>query len=304
MKKLLFPTLSRGCLLALALLAGCNDAAVTQPITAAKPANGPREVAMARGKIEVQGGLLQLSLAQDGLVQSVAVHEGQQVQRGQLLVRLAGDALAAEQSVAESELKLAQAKQAARAQRLPALRRTAARLAEASAAGAAEPQRAEEAHQASRDAESDLAVSAAEVDVARSRLAQLRTQRARLELHAPEDGQVVRLATQAGQRWLAQSAEPAVTLLPKRPLVVRAELNESFLAQVRVGQRASVSTDGDTAAAALGAARVVRLSPIQGNGRLQDTALRGPVRVVECVLEFEAAPDARVGQNVRVSFHE
>ena len=40
--------------------------------------------------------------------------------------------------------------------------------------------------------------------------------------------------------------------------------------------------------------------------RLQDDQQRGPVRVIECVLVFEQAPAAavRVGQNVRVQFHE
>ena len=39
--------------------------------------------------------------------------------------------------------------------------------------------------------------------------------------------------------------------------------------------------------------------------RLQDDAQRGPVRVVECVLAFDQPPaNVKVGQNVRVSFHE
>jgi multidrug resistance efflux pump len=261
----------------------------------------PHEVAMARGKIEVQGGLLELSPAQDGLVQTLAVQEGQEVQRGQLLLRLAGNGAAADLAVAESELQLARAKHQARSQRLPALRRAAARLSEAAAAGAAEPQRAEEAQQSLLDAEAELTVSQAEADVAHSRLMLVRTQNDRLELRAPESGMVVRVNTQAGQRVVAQ---PAITLLPRRPLIVRAELNESYATQVRVGLHASVTTDGDSLSAALPSARVVRMSPVLGNGRLNDDTQRGPVRVIECVLAFDQAPTARVGQNVRVSFHE
>lgn len=284
------------------LLVACNEKPLPSAVAAEPPP--PAQVAVARGKIEVPGGLLELSPAQEGLVQAVAVQEGQTVQRGQLLLRLAGDAAGSEAAVAQSELHLAQARHQARAQRLPALRRTAARLSEAVTAGAAEPQRADEALQAVRDAEADLAVSQAEAEVARSRLAQVQAQRARLELHAPEDGTVVRVGTQAGQRAPASGSAAAITLLPRRPLVVRAELNESYAAQVHVGQRATVTTDGDIAAAAMPPAHVVRISPVLGTGRLQDDVQRGPVRIVECVLEFDQAPTARVGQNVRVSFHD
>ncbi|MPM27966.1 hypothetical protein SDC9_74483 [bioreactor metagenome] len=58
-------------------------------------------------------------------------------------------------------------------------------------------------------------------------------------------------------------------------------------------------------AIALPDAKVVRISPVYGAAHLQDDAQRGPVRVIECVLAFDQPPThARVGQNVRVSFHE
>lgn len=315
------PALATAVLWATAALTACNDqpAAAPPPApTASAPAAGspssggepassaqPAPVAMARGRIEVQGGLLQLSTAQDGQVEALLVQEGQAVRRGQVLLRLSATAAQAEASVAQAELQLADARVGARSQHLPALRRTAARLAEASAAGAAEPQRAEDAAQALRDAESDLAVARAEAAVSRQRLAQLRSQQARLELRAPEDGTVVRVSTQVGQRLLASAGDPAaITVLPHRPLVVRAEVNQSYAAALKVGLRATVTTDGDATPAALPAARVVRISPVLGAARLQDDAQRGPVRVVECVLDFDTPPaDARPGQTVRVVFH-
>ncbi|MDA8519231.1 HlyD family secretion protein [Acidovorax sp. NCPPB 4044] len=293
--------------LVLAWLPGCSEHApppadATAGTTSAPAA--PAGLAMARGRIEVQGGLLELSPLQDGVVETVAVHEGQSVARGQVLLRLASAGMQAELGVAQAELQLAEARQRARLQHLPALRRNAARLAEAASAGATEPQRAEDAAQSLRDAEADTAIARAEADVARQRLAQVRAQQARLELRAPEEGTVVRVSTQTGQRLLASAGGPsAVTLMPRRPLVVRAEINESYAAAVQPGMRASITTDGDAAPAALPAARVVRISPVLGTARLQDDVQRGPVRVVECVLEFDQAPDARPGQSVRVSFH-
>ncbi|KQP48566.1 efflux RND transporter periplasmic adaptor subunit [Pseudorhodoferax sp. Leaf274] len=287
--------------LALALCACGDHAAMPLQAAVAAPAAQPA-VAVARGLIEVQGGLLDLNFGQDGPVAAVAVQEGQAVRRGQPLAQLADPAGAEELAVAQAELRLSQARVDAQAQRLPALRQTASRLAGAARAGAAEPQRADEAQQAVKDLESEVLVGRAATEVARSRIALLRAQRARLSLVAPQDGVLLRVAVKPGQHALATAT--AFTLLPNRPLQVRAELNESFLGQVHVGQRAVVVTDGDAAASALPAARLVRISPVLGASRLQDDNRRGTPRTVECILEFAQAPSARVGQNVKVSFYD
>lgn len=291
--------------LGLATLTACNERPTPlTPVAQASAASTHTAVAMARGRIEVQGGLLELSPSQDGQVDTLAVQEGQHVTRGQLLLRLAGAAAQSELGVAQAELRLAEERVRSRAQPLSALRRTVDRLAEAAAAGAAEPARAEESAQALLDAESGWAVARAEADVARQRLAHLRVQQHQLELRAPEDGTVVRVATQVGQRLLAAAGNPAaITLLPQRPLQVRAEINESYATAVRPGMQATVTTDGDATAVALPTAHVVRMSPVLGISRLQDDAQRGPLRIVECVLEFDQPPTlARAGQTVRVAF--
>lgn len=289
--------------LPLALLLGaCSDKATDPLPVAAAAVPGPQAVAMARGVIEVQGGLLDLAFEQDGLVTTVNAKEGQAVRRGHALALLSDTAATAELTVAQSELRLSQARIEAQAQKLPTLHQTASRLGSAAQAGAAEPQRAEEAQQAVKDLESEILVARAEADVVRSRIAMLRAQRARLSLPAPEDGVVLRVAVKPGQRFLA--AATAVTLLPNRPLQVRAEVSESFIDKLHVGQRAIVATDGDSVALALPVAKLVRISPVLAAGHLQDDNHRGPYRTVECILEFEKAPGARVGQNVKVSFYD
>ncbi len=296
-------------LAAAALLAGCgpsHDAPANAGQASAKAQqNGPASVAVARGKIEVEGGLLDLSPAVAGVVQQLSVKEGQSVQRGQLLLRLADDTGQADLAEAESEAQLAKARQKARAARLPQLKQTLSRWQAAAREGAADAQNVDEAAQALRDAQAEIDVAAAEAQVAQRKLEQLRAQHKRQELRAPEAGTVVRLATHAGSQ--AVPGTPAVVLLPQRPLQVRAEINESFAAAVREGMRATVTLDADGAAQQqLPSARVLRISPVYGTARLQDDQQRGPVRVIECVLVFEQAPAAavRVGQNVRVQFHE
>ena len=306
-----------------ALLAGCSPSggdasalgskALAQARVASQAVSAP--AAVARGKIEMEGGLVELATAIDGTVHELLVKDGQSVQRGQLLLRLSDEASRADLSVAESEWRLAQARQKARQARLAPLKLTLTRWQTAAREGAADARSVDEAAQQLRDAQSEADVAAAEVKVAEARVEQLRVQRKRFELRAPEAGSVVRVRTHAGSQ--VATAQPVLTLLPNRPLLVRAELNESFAAAVREGMRATVVVDADSGsstgagtgagvgAGALPEAKVLRISPMFGAARLQDDAQRGPSRVIECVLAFDTPPtNARVGQNVRVTFHE
>ena len=292
---------------AVLMLGGCSPSqdAVSVITPAAAQIKPQSQVAVARGKIDVDGGLLDLSTAASAVVQQMLDKEGQSVQKGQLVLRLADDAARADLAVAESELQLAQTKLKTRQDRLPALKATLTRWQAAAKQGAADLQSVDEAVQALRDAQSEVDIAAAEVTVAKRKAEQLRALAQRHELRAPEAAVVVRLLAQSGS--MLQSGSPVAVLLPKRPLIVRAEVNESYVTAIREGMKAQVAADADGIAARqeFPAATVLRISPVYGTARLQDDAQRGPVRVVECVLAFDQPPaNVKVGQNVRVSFHE
>ena len=114
---------------ALLALAGCSPSSDSASVvtSAAAQAKPQSQVAVARGKIDVEGGLLDLSAAAPGLVQQLLIKEGQAVQKGQLVLRMADDAARADLAVAESELQLAQTKLKTRQERLPVLKTTLAR---------------------------------------------------------------------------------------------------------------------------------------------------------------------------------
>ncbi|MFE8646121.1 HlyD family secretion protein [Sphingomonas sp. NCPPB 2930] len=287
------------------LLAGCLGdngrpaAGGAVPAATTPPAGA---VAIARGKVEVQGGLLDVMAPQDGTVESVAVAEGDTVRRGQVLLRLQSDTARADVALAEAELAAAQARQRAQAARVQPARRRADRLGEAARAGALDSQQADDAAQTQREAASAAAVAAADVQVASQKLAQARLQAARLTLVAPQDGTVVRLLAQTGSALSAQGARPVLVLLPQKPLLVRAELNESFASVVKPGMRATVTTDAGTP---LPAAKVLRVGTVYGPSRIdEESPPRIGVRVVDCFIAFDQVPDLRIGQDVRVSFHD
>ncbi|XAH24676.1 HlyD family efflux transporter periplasmic adaptor subunit [Xylophilus sp. GW821-FHT01B05] len=289
------------------LLAGCFDSsgkpsasAMAQAHAQAAP-SGPADVAIARGRVEIEGGLLDVMAQQDGIVESVAVAEGATVRRGQVLLRLQSDTARGEVAMAEAELQAAQARQRAQAAKLAPARQLSQRLTEAAQAGALDRQRADEALQAQQEAAAAAAVAEADTKVAAQKLAQARNRVTRLALTAPQDGTVLRLRVQPGSAVDAQGSRPVLVLLPQRPVLVRAELNGSFAPRVKVGMRASVHVDGGPALPA----RVQRISPVYVASRLdEDQAARVGVRVVECFLTFDQPSSLRIGQEVRVNFHE
>lgn len=287
---------------ALTVVSACTPSGTDAAAEPAQPGpEAPR--ALARGKIDVEGGLLQLSAAAEGVVLQLPVKEGQRVAAGQLLLRLGDTAAQAEAEVAQAQWRLAQTRLDARTARLPALQQSLQRWQAAAAQGAADGQQVQEAAQALRDAQSEQAIARAEVQVAHRQRAQAGAVQSRLALRAPEAGTVVRVHSHVGAHVVPGA--PAVVLLPERPLVVRAELNEAYAFAVREGMPARVVIDGDAGAAqSLPNARVLRISPVYGAGRLQEDTQRGPVRVIECVLAFDQPPTARMGQNVKVIFHE
>ena len=290
------------------MLAACSDNTTTptaaQNHAAATGQESSRKIAVARGTIDVEGGLINLSSSTDGVVRALNVREGETIEKGQTLLTLTDATETAAVAVAESEWKLAQERKQASLAKLPELRRAASRLEQAARAGAIQAQLSDTAAQQLKDADADARIAQAEVDVALQRLNQAKALLAQRAITAPEAGEVISIHAQPGAAISANT--PAMMMLPARPLIVRAELNAAYVGNIAPGMQATITSDmdSDSDANALPKARVIRISPVYRQGRLQEEAQRGPVRVVECILEFDEPANVRVGQNVRVSFHE
>jgi multidrug resistance efflux pump len=218
------------------LLGGCS-----QPSDAPAGAAAPvaRYAAVARGRIDIEGGLLALSMPREGVLATVAVHEGDSVKQGQLLAAL--DAVPAQ-----------------------------------------------------------LAVDAAQ-DMATQKLQEARYELQQRSLHAPFDAQVVHVAAQPGAS-VSPGSGALFTLLPDKPRIVRAELNDSFVGAVHPGMPAEVSADSDRDGSHW-AAHVLRIGQVYGPATLEnDPQVRANARTVECVLTFDQPSSLRIGQRVVVRF--
>ncbi|MBD8879355.1 MULTISPECIES: efflux RND transporter periplasmic adaptor subunit [Rhodanobacter] len=288
-------------------LAGCALAATLALAACSKSAEPPANntasqyAAVARGRVDIEGGLLTLSMPREGVLANVAVHEGDVVKQGQLLAaldtrpaQLAVDSAQAQLEQAQAQLKLLAVKQAAaklRAQRLGA----------AATAGAGDGQSADDAREASNQLDAEQDADQAAADMAAQKLAEMKYELAQRSLRAPFDATVVHVTAQPGAS--VSPSDALFTLLPDKPRIVRAELNESFVGVVHPGMAAEVSDNDDTESGHWNA-HVLRIGQVYGPSTLEnDPQTRANARTVECVLAFDQPEQQlRIGQRVIVRF--
>ena len=283
--------------ISLSLLGACSPAPDAAP--AASPPSA--YAAVARGRVDIEGGLLALSMPREGVLATVAVHEGDHVKQGQLLAQLdtrpavlAVDAAQAQLEQAQAQIKLLAVKQTAATQR-------ARRLAAALAAGAGDGQSADDAREAAAQLDAEQQGAHAAVDMARQKLDEARYEVKQRSLLAPFDADVVNVKAQIGAS-VSPSSGPLFTLLPNKPRIVRAELNESFVGMVKPGMQAEVSANSDNPGAHW-SAHVLRIGKVYGPATLEnDPQVRANARTVECVLAFDQPQNLRIGQRVTVRF--
>lgn len=287
--------------LAASLLAACShDDASQGAATAAAPSP---YAAVARGRVDVEGGLLKLSMPRDGVVADIKVHEGDRVKKGQVLAVLDTRPAQLAVSAAEAEQKQAQAQGKVLEARLKAAQQRATRLAAAAAAGAGDGQSADDARDAAQQLQGELDNAHAAEAVAAQKLDAARYELAQRSLVAPVDAQIVERDIQPGATVSPQGG-PAFVLLPEGPRIVRAELNESFVGTVHEGMHAQVVDDSGSGAPTLNA-HVQRIGTVFGPSALEeDPLIRANTRTVQCVLVFDQPPPAslRIGQRVIVQF--
>lgn len=287
------------CALAFSIgIAGCSDHD-DAPQDAAAPVK-TAYAAVARGRIDIEGGIVALPMPHDGVLARVDVHEGDHVSAGQALAalddtaaRLAVDAAVAEEAQAKTQV-------AGYTSRVAAAKRRERRLAAAAAAGAGDGQSAEDAADTLAQLTAAQDTARAAWEQARQHVTAARYEKTRFVLHAPVAGTVTRVRASPGASVTA--SEPLMVLLPDAPRIVRAEVNETYADAIHVGMTAEVTPEAGTLAPMK--ATVIRVGSVVGPSTLEDDAqLRATSRAVECVLVFDAPSTARIGQRVLVRFN-
>lgn len=297
------PLLSLSALaLAVASLTACSHGDADKA-AAQQAATKPAYAAVARGRIDIEGGLLKLSMPREGIIADIKVHEGDHVTKGQVLATLDPKPAQLAVQAAEAEQQQTQAQAKMLDIRLKASQQRAGRLAAAAAAGAADGQSADDAKDAAQQLQGELDNAHAAVAMATQKLDAARYELAQRTLVAPVDGQIVERTVQPGAAVSPQGG-PVFVLLPEKLRIVRAELNESFVTTVHEGMPAQVVDDSGSGAPTLNA-HVQRIGTVFGPSALEeDPLIRANSRTVQCVLVFDQPPPAtlRIGQRVIVQF--
>jgi multidrug resistance efflux pump len=280
-----------------ALLAACGKSGAEHP-----PASATAQafVAIARGKVDVEGGIVHIAASRDGVVAQVHGAVGDAVKAGEVLVELDAAQARIGVDMAKAELAQAEAQRASLRAKLPGTKQRAARVDEASRAGAATGQAADDARQAQAELAAEIAVADAGVEADRQKIRQAEYEVQVRSLRAPMTGRIVARNVRAGDPVSAQNAQALVELLPDGPRIVRAELNEGFVNKVKPGMSAQVYSEADSSRTWL--ARVTRVGDVFGRSKLSEEGQESvDARDVECILELPES-DFRVGQRVQVRF--
>ena len=229
-----------------------------------------------------------LSTILGGRIDTLAVHEGDRVRRGQLLMKLWNDDQRAQQTLAETQVEQA-GKQAGEACTLAAnAQREAQRAASLHRQGFVSVAAEDAARSGAEAKQAACATAKAAVRQAEARLAATRVEQGRTTLYAPFDGIVAKIVGEVGEYSTPSPpgvpTPPAIDLIDPSCLYVSAPMDEVDAPKVKVGQSARISID------AYGKrsfdARVRRVAPYV-------TAVEKQARTVDVEVDFARAEDIK-----------
>ncbi|MBX9615951.1 MAG: efflux RND transporter periplasmic adaptor subunit [Caulobacteraceae bacterium] len=257
--------------------------------------------AIANGKVDVEGGIIQIAARRGGIVREVLVQEGDQVVAGQILARqeddeprLALQTATADLASAESQLRLIQVD-------IRTAQREFDRLERLVATNFVAGQRLDQARDAIATAQARLGAQQAGVQTARARRDQAAYNVELTVIRAPADGRIVRRYANPGAGASTLNVSNMFDLEPVAPRIARAEIVESDIPNVTTGQAVEITPEGDPSKVYVGT--VLRRAAVFGARKLasDDPSQRSDERVIEVVVTAGDAP-LLIGQRVLVKF--
>ncbi len=269
--------------------------------TAAATAPKSPYVAIANGKADVEGGMIQVAARRAGIVREVLVSEGDRVVKGQILARQEDDEPRLAAAEAAAAVRQARAQIALTEVQLTTARRERARLQNLVATNFVAGQRLDQAGDRIREAEASLEAQRAAIATAEANLAQARYIQELTIIRAPADGRIARRYANPGAGASTLNVSTMFDLEPVAPHIVRAEIAENALPFVAIGQSVQMSPESDPSKVFTG--KVLRQAAVFGARKLvsDDPTERTDDRVVEVVVSADTAPFL-IGQRVLVKF--
>lgn len=278
-------------------LAACHPGG-DKPVAAAPPSP---YATIANGKIDVEGGIVEVAARRQGVISEVLVQEGDFVRKGQILARqedqdsrLAVKSAKALVIQAESQIPLMQVN-------LRTAQRELERLKTLVAAKLVPQQQVDQAADSVASAQAQLGIQQSAVQTAEAQLAQAEYNEDLTIIRAPMDGKIIRRYANPGAGASTLQVSDMFDLEPATAHIVRAEIVESAIPDVHVGQEVEIVPETETDKLSVG--KVIRIAPAFGARKLKsDTANEATdERVVEVVASADNTPYL-IGQRVLVKF--
>jgi HlyD family secretion protein len=257
--------------------------------------------AIANGKADVEGGLIQVAARRAGVIREVLVQEGDMVAKDQVLARLEDDEPRLAAARAEAEVRQARAALALLQVQLSAAQREHRRLEGLAPSNFVAAQKLDQTRDTVREAEARIMAAQATVATAQARFNEARYDQELSIIRAPADGRIVRRYANPGAGASTLNVSNMFDVEPKTGRIVRAEIAEGSLSFVDVGQTVQMSPESDPSKVYPG--KVLRRAAVFGARKLQsdDPNEKTDDRVVEVVVDSSGAPFL-IGQRVLVKF--
>jgi len=290
-------------LLGVGVLTACNrvapGAAQGAPADAAAPAS--RYATIANGKVDIEGGVIEVAARRPGVISEVLAQEGDVVKKGQVLAKLEDrDAILAINSAkaavtqARSELALSETE-------LRTAKREYERLQKLLSSKLVSQQQLDQAADSIMTADAQRGIRQAAIGTAQARLAEAEYNLELTAIRAPMNGKIIRRYANPGSGASTLNVSTMFDLEPDIAHIIRAEIVESAIPDVFVGQMTEIVPEADPSKKAAG--RVMRIAATFGARKLKsDTANEASdERVVEVAVSVDDA-SFLIGQRVLVKF--
>ncbi|ADU12538.1 efflux RND transporter periplasmic adaptor subunit [Asticcacaulis excentricus] len=268
---------------------------------AAKPIVSPY-AAIANGKADVEGGVIEIAARRAGVVHEVLVQEGDDVKKGQVLARQEADTAQLAVQRARANVVEAQASMRLTEVNLDTAKREYARYQKLAATNFVAGQKLDAQADLIREAEARLAAQQASVQTAQAALAQANFDLEQTYVRAPMDGRIIRRFANPGSGTSTLNVSTMFQLVPAAAeRIVRSEIVESSIPDVKPGQEVEIIPETDQTKVYVGT--VKRMAATFGSRKLLSDSGNeaSDERVVEVVVTADNAP-LLIGQRVLVKF--
>lgn len=258
--------------------------------------------AIANGRVDVEGGIIQVAARRGGVVREVYVQEGDRVTAGQILARQEDDEPRLGVQRARAEVAQVTAQLASLRVDLTAAQRELRRLQDLAESNFVAAQRVDQARDTVAAAEAAIAAQQASIATAQARLNEAEYNLELTVIRAPMSGRIARRYAQPGAGASTLNVSTMFDLEPDTARIVRAEIVESDIPNVTIGQEVEITPENDPSRVYIG--RVLRRASVFGARQLSTDSpgQQTDERVVEVVVAIEGDAPLLIGQRVLVKF--